>query len=444
MIRVLVNNSLGGYSRIVEIEARAASTPAQEVWIQMRSDGLPGSGTQADPYDGSTVARFDAVMLAYQNRPNMIFHLGPGTFRTAAVRNNSPFGPPGAGTANHPWAVLPGWDIEGAGMDATTIQLAGPAPSAVADIKVLTNSWNVITSNVIIRNLTIDCNWPELAPTALTGTNGEKNISVSSIAISGSNNLVENVRSKNGFGSFANAREAFNIRLYSSEFQDDTNDIIHACRSESPYGNYSSAFSLAGSDSMTKHLTNSKVYGCTGVGLNTGTIAGFTIGGVNGGCFQNCEVSNNTFIDCPGAFYSDAGDIDGLKILNNSVTRGWQIVYIVAAGQPNWTKQNITISGNNFNVQNRSGNAPSDVITFRNTSTSNVTIDSNTITFDLSGPGMTQFHTILAQYASTMGITNNTISNVFPVLTVVQFIDCTGVTSSGNHTPEGGTVQDLN
>ena len=31
-----------------------------EVWIVRRTDGLKGSGTASDPYDGSTAARLDA------------------------------------------------------------------------------------------------------------------------------------------------------------------------------------------------------------------------------------------------------------------------------------------------------------------------------------------------------------------------------------------------
>ena len=33
-----------------------------EVWIAFRADGIKGSGTLNDPYDGSTTAQFDAIM----------------------------------------------------------------------------------------------------------------------------------------------------------------------------------------------------------------------------------------------------------------------------------------------------------------------------------------------------------------------------------------------
>src|SRR6202043_1556414 len=58
-------------------------TPAQNVWIAIRTDGAHGSGTQADPYNGSTPAKFDALMSNLQWVPSPAIHLvGPGPFRT--------------------------------------------------------------------------------------------------------------------------------------------------------------------------------------------------------------------------------------------------------------------------------------------------------------------------------------------------------------------------
>jgi hypothetical protein len=45
------------------------------VWIAHRTDGIKGSGTASDPYDGSTQAKFDARMSELQ--PNTRVHLGP-------------------------------------------------------------------------------------------------------------------------------------------------------------------------------------------------------------------------------------------------------------------------------------------------------------------------------------------------------------------------------
>ena len=68
-------------------------TPAQHVWISTRADGHPGTGTEADPYDGSTPEKFDALMEALQWTPNLGIHLkGAGPFRTYF---------------NHTWNVRP-------------------------------------------------------------------------------------------------------------------------------------------------------------------------------------------------------------------------------------------------------------------------------------------------------------------------------------------------
>ena len=34
-----------------------------EIWIAARTDGVKGSGTLNDPYDGSTVTKFDALTM---------------------------------------------------------------------------------------------------------------------------------------------------------------------------------------------------------------------------------------------------------------------------------------------------------------------------------------------------------------------------------------------
>ena len=52
------------------------------VWIAKRTDGLKGSGTASDPYDGSTQARFDGVMSFFAAQSNVAIHLGPGEFQT--------------------------------------------------------------------------------------------------------------------------------------------------------------------------------------------------------------------------------------------------------------------------------------------------------------------------------------------------------------------------
>jgi hypothetical protein len=54
-----------------------------DLFVAARTDGVGGSGTLNDPYDGSTQAKFDDVMRnkVPTNVPVKV-HRGPGTFLT--------------------------------------------------------------------------------------------------------------------------------------------------------------------------------------------------------------------------------------------------------------------------------------------------------------------------------------------------------------------------
>jgi len=101
-------------------------TPAQagmanEVWIAVRTDGQPGTGTVADPFDGSTQPQFDAVMNGFYkaNRKHLTIHLGVGTFETLGSYVYLAYDPtPG-------WVADDGWKIIGAGMGNTIVKLVG-------------------------------------------------------------------------------------------------------------------------------------------------------------------------------------------------------------------------------------------------------------------------------------------------------------------------------
>jgi len=215
------------------------------------------------------------------------------------------------------------------------------------------------------------------------------------------------------------------------------------CRAEMPQGTYGNPFALIGWTSSTPNylLTDSKVVGCTAVGVNNGGSTGFTSGGVNLANVKNCKVDSNTFIDCFGAAYIDTGSVDGLEVTNNTVVRGWEGVGLA---NPTLPKQNITISGNNFNIQNRNPIGASIGITNSFGAVTNLTIDHNTITFDTSGSGTMQFWGIMAPLSTTATITNNTIG----VVTVGQGVGSnatgTSLTMFNNRTPDGALVPNLN
>jgi hypothetical protein len=89
-----------------------------DVYVANRADGVAGSGTQNDPFDGSTQPKFDAVMNSIATYTCV--HLGPGIFKTNGYSDTT-----GGG-----WQPRTGTKIVGSGIDVTTLQLAGNVSSA--------------------------------------------------------------------------------------------------------------------------------------------------------------------------------------------------------------------------------------------------------------------------------------------------------------------------
>ena len=124
-------------------------------WIAARTDGIKGSGTIGDPYDGSTAAKFDALMrdLAAQTTATVgvRVNLGPGIFETAGYYDGID---PSAG-----WRPSARMKIVGSGIDVTTLKLASAASAGSQCFAV----GHVLGNNTAqvdffaISDLTIDC-----------------------------------------------------------------------------------------------------------------------------------------------------------------------------------------------------------------------------------------------------------------------------------------------
>jgi hypothetical protein len=415
-------NSTTGVA-LVEVYA----LPVQEVWIAVRTDGLPGSGTKADPYDGSTPEKFDALMSNFQGTDNLDIHLvGSGPFRTYAA---------------HDWSVRTGWTISGDGMDSTTVQMAGNAAGLRIDVVALKADPNYTTDNVTIRDLTVDCNWAELSQTADDGAGGEKNIKTGAVMLWGSNNLIDHVRCINSYGSLANGLERFAIMIGGPRSHDGTNNVIQYCKVELPAGTYGAPFAMFGWPPYV--ISNSKVIGCYAIG-NDGGLSwtdpsiGFNSGGVNFADVKDCQIDGNTFVDCMGAAYTDTGSTDGLRVTNNTVIRGQ-----LGVGLSNWTmpKQNIEISGNSISIQNRCVGGASYGIFVGYGPTTNLTVTNNVISFDSSGGGQLYFWGIAMQYLTNAAVSNNIVG--FASCTVRNGATGDSLTLSNNHDPNGNPVPGL-
>jgi hypothetical protein len=156
MLRITLSGvALATVSSFISDVSCATQTlkPPREVWIAVRTDARSGQGTMADPYDGSTPVQFDARMGSFG--PNTRIHLGRGTFQTAW---------------DHTWMVKDRWIVEGTGMLSTTVQIVGRLTGHPGiGVKAFATTYDSGADGAVLKDFTIDCNWPGLANSADTG-----------------------------------------------------------------------------------------------------------------------------------------------------------------------------------------------------------------------------------------------------------------------------------
>ena len=119
------------------------------VWIAYRTDGVKGSGTENDPFDGSTATRLDTVLNSLV--ANTRIHFGPGTFQINGYQD-------GAASS---W-LRSGMAIIGSGIDITTLQMAG-AVTATKHYFAIGHPFSSggqpnLMDYVEVSDLTINCN----------------------------------------------------------------------------------------------------------------------------------------------------------------------------------------------------------------------------------------------------------------------------------------------
>lgn len=416
---------------IPQSPAGAAANP--EVWISAQPTAVPGAGTAASPYDGSTQPKFDSIIASLESMQNIHIHLGVGTFQTDVTKA---IGYPGTGIEPHS-----GWTIEGAGMYLTTLQAVGNLAGQHYDHELIKTNPSFSIDNVTVKDLTLDCNWSAMSASADT-KNSEKWSVVYGTNIGGSYNTLLRVRCIHQYGSVANGAESFGL-LVGGMAGGSTNNLVKDCVVEEPSGNYGPPFALGNN-------INSVVEGCRGQGIDDGEYPKFNTGGVGVGNDVNCTIRNNNFIDCLSIAYNDTGTLDGLTVINNTLTRGVVGVALNAGADPTWTKEDIEIAGNNINVQNRSPGygSMSYGILINGATSSNVSISENQISFSPTGQGFLQFHTIDVDGCTGGTITDNIADEASagtelegPVLG--QVINSYDITIQGNRTTAGGPMTGL-
>ncbi|HEV2392535.1 MAG TPA: hypothetical protein VG146_09250 [Verrucomicrobiae bacterium] len=131
------------------VEALLLDPYRMDLWVAMRTDGVAGTGTQNDPFDGSTQAKFDAIMSGVA--ANTCIHLGPGMFQTNGYSDGASGG----------WQPKAATRIVGSGVDITTLKLAGSSANAhfyAVGHAVSSGGQPNSLDFVEVADLTIDCN----------------------------------------------------------------------------------------------------------------------------------------------------------------------------------------------------------------------------------------------------------------------------------------------
>ncbi len=118
----------------------------REVWVAVREDGQPGSGTVTDPLDGGSVEKLNALFERFASEfgDNLTIHFGPGIYEGDRI-----------------WEPRSNWRIRGAGMDITVLRTRAD-PNATATVGFRAGGYTGGPVGVEVSDLTFDFNTPNL------------------------------------------------------------------------------------------------------------------------------------------------------------------------------------------------------------------------------------------------------------------------------------------
>ena len=377
------------------------SNLTQHVYISARSDGLPGNGTEQDPFDGSTQPKIDAIFKSFFDArlTYLTFHLGAGTF---AMK----------GGWDYDWGVLSGWHIKGAGRTLTIIrQVVGTLGVDPGSNGALFEQSGFNGDDMAVEELTCDGAYNRNGP---GGDNSRPHGNFSGIHLWGKNPVIRNVTvTGNGWQD----SECFAI-LTSGDAQHLPDNAL--------YENVE--VSQGGTGIYSTHLTGMAMINLAAMGNNPARVyakngriinCNFNLpeagnaGGPPGG-YESGIVTGSTFIGYHHGIFFDTFVSRNITIVGNTIKGLYPhsngILFNAGAG--NLPCQNISIVGNTIYaaggigfssvVENSSiignrvhlapGNAPDASIGFGDESVKNITVSQNTIDagipyYDRGNPG---------------------------------------------------------
>lgn len=284
-----------------------------EYWIGPFHNGnIIGSraniGRMATQLDGSSQTNFDYNMNNLP--PNAIIHILNGTYTTLGCLS---------------WGPKTGQKIMGSGITATILQFPKKlSPNLKWVIEPL---YPYNQTNILVSDLTIDCNYQ---PGVLTTLDG--------ISLHGGNNTIERVRLINAASFTLNDSiysEDFGLVISGFPYEYATNNLIENCIVSNytcNYYNNMSAIAITGTDGG-EILNNTIIedsdnfilaLGC--IGSNFIVSSNNTLGCIIGyhsdstGGVTNITIINNNFLNCASAFFSANSINFNLNISSNNIS----------------------------------------------------------------------------------------------------------------------------
>ena len=385
------------------LKGMAETIIPNEFWICDRTN-TENLGTMDNPFDGSTEAKFDAIMG--QMPQNATVHILAGTYET---------------WGSYDWVMASGEKILGSGRDSTILQLPPGAPQGSLGTSVI-NSDSPLT-NSEVADLTLDCNWHGGGYT------------YSGVSISGTGNIVRRVRVIHcGYTAGVNT-ETYGIFLGNGTLANSQGNIIEDCEVSGFSGG--PAISAIGIGGCGTNYISGIVRNNVVLLPASSSVNAF---GINGNWVSDALIEGNYVYGALNAVSSDAGGWTNTVIMNNTFKNCFNGVTIAPANTP---LKNLTIACNKIDLT-AADNSGDSAFNFWGGNWTNIFIFGNTIDFYNSGPG--QGILIAASDVTGLVFDNNFVDSLLASnqLTTAWFTNVSNVTIDNNFDLFGNYLDDLN
>jgi len=286
----------------------------QHIYIAIRSDGLVGSGTKADPFDGSVSAKLDAVLRGIHNGTTV--HFGPGTFLSSGFRDDD---------SETGFSVKPKCRYLGAGSNMTTFKITSVRRNSHLACAFCSGGTNGDVSGASVENVTLDMNGAEIVAA------NNPDLSTYGVLLPGSNNIIRKVHLIGVYGHFATLREAFGLGTAAS------------ATNSTPSGNLIE-------DCVVDDFAAGYDYGqmiCIrgGIARNNWVIGQTTLTSAYQAYGANAVLDRCYAFNCRTFLYMDTGDVGPLSVKN---CRAWGITgeFVNLAPSAGFTHHDVKVVNN--------------------------------------------------------------------------------------------------